>query len=271
MVGALALAVTVALSWAGSPPEAAAQSNYSPVPEQAAEEDSESAGKANSEENDEDSDSAGAQHAEYDAEESGADDRGDSSETGAEQGSSKEDDRPMPADPRAYCDRFMEPYVRSSSRKLYRALVGHDFDLEELQLQDWVTTQVETRSGQKKKVEFEVFREKEGRVAGLVDTERDYRRTLVVAMTDSGPIIASQKWRPSDEIDVKADCKPVGSRVEYPLVTLDEIDIEPFKFWGMRVLWRLPPSFSKGQQDRKNLYDTIVEVMSVERAAADAE
>ena len=180
-------------------------------------------------------------------------------------------DQPPPKleNPGAYCNRFMEPYVRSSARKLYRALSGHDFELQELNLQNWIDVKVRTPSGEEKTVEFEVHREKDRKVAGLVDTDRSYRRTLIVAMTDSGPLIASQKWPKKSEIENRAACQPLTSRVEYPVVPLDEIDIEPFKFWGMRVLWRLPTSYKKGRQNRENLYKTIVDVMSSERAGDD--
>lgn len=170
--------------------------------------------------------------------------------------------------PVQYCNEFIESYSRSSARKLYRALAGQGFDLKKVQLQDWVEVNVRLADDREETVEFKVHREKNGRAAGLIDDQRDYRRTLVVTSTDAGPVIASQKWPPSSQVHARGDCRPTSSRIEYPLVSMSSIDLEPFKFWGLRVIWRLPKSFKKGDHDRDSLYDTIVSVMSSERAAS---
>ena len=199
-----------------------------------------------------------------------------------EQTSDQRDDAEQPPEPSAgqngrraieadnpvdYCNQFMVPYLESSSRKLYRALAGRQYDLQQLSLQDWVELDVRLPNGEMQTVEFEVVRQKDGKVAGLVDSARNYRRTLVVAMPQAGPIITSYRWPESDDIGRRADCKPHSSRIEYPIVPVDEIDPEPFKFWGLRVIWRLPKSFDRGDQDRDNLYQTLSEVMSSERTA----
>lgn len=156
----------------------------------------------------------------------------------------------------------MTAYIESSSRKLYRAVAGQELTLEKLKLQDWVEVKAPSGDGDRTKVEFRVHRQKGGMVAGLVDTERAYRRTLIVAMTDRGPIVASHKWPSSEEVASGTKCRPTSSRIDYPIVTLSKLDVEPFKFWGLRVLWRLPPSFNKGRQNRDSVYKTIVEVMA---------
>ena len=156
----------------------------------------------------------------------------------------------------------MTAYIESASRKLYRALSAQEFTLEKLKLQDWVEVKIPSGDGDRKKVEFSVHRQKGDLVAGLVDTERTYRRTLVVAMTDKGPIVASLEWPSSEEVASGTKCRPTDSRLDYPIVTLSKLDIEPFKFWGLRVLWRLPPSFNKGRQNRESVYQTIIEVMT---------
>lgn len=187
----------------------------------------------------------------------------DGSESADEQGR-----EPIEADnPVDYCNQFMVPYMESSARKMYRALAGRNYSFEPLNLQDWVETEVRQANGDTRTVEFEVFREKDGKVAGLIDTERDYRRTLVVAMLDAGPIIASYTWPKQKAIASRGDCRPLGSQLEYPIVPTDDIDPEPFKFWGLRVIWRLPESFDRGDQDRDNLYQTIAETLKSERNA----
>jgi hypothetical protein len=195
----------------------------------------------------------------------GADDGGaETRETAENEASGGEQKSPV-----EYCNEFIESYSRSSARKLYRALAGQGFDLEEVQLQDWVDLEVQTPGGQEKTVEFEVHREKDGRAVGLVDDQRKYRRTLVVASTGAGPVVASQKWPASMDVHARGDCRPSSSRIEYPLVATSSVDLEPFKFWGLRVIWRLPKSFEKGDHDRDSVYDTIVSVMSSERTATD--
>ncbi len=171
--------------------------------------------------------------------------------------------------PVEYCNEFIEAYSRSSARKLYRALAGQGFELEKVQLQDWVEIAVQMPDGREKTVEFKVHREKNGKAAGLIDDQREYRRTLVVASTGAGPVVASQKWPASTDVHARGDCRPSSSRVEYPLVSTSSVDLEPFKFWGLRVIWRLPKSFEKGAHDRDSLYNTIVSVMSSERTASD--
>ncbi len=166
--------------------------------------------------------------------------------------------------PTEYCDEFLESYARSSARKLYRALNGQGFELEKVQLQDWIDVDVRTPSGEVETVEFGVYREKGGRAAGLADSEREYQRTLIVASTGVGPVVVSQKWPAFDELGSRSECRPISSRIEYPQVATDSIDIKPFKFWGLRVIWRLPKAFAEGDHDRENLYETMVEVMSSE-------
>lgn len=195
----------------------------------------------------------------------GDDETGDTPDT-PDEATDEKADAPIEADnPVDYCDQFMKPYLESSARKLYRALAGRDYEFQTLSLQDWVELDVRQPDGGTRTVEFEVFRQKDGNVAGLVDTRREYRRTLVVTMLDVGPVITSYAWPDPEAVDNRGDCRPTTSRIDYPVVPADDVDPEPFKFWGLRVIWRLPKSFDRGDQHRENLYETIAEVLKAER------
>lgn len=164
--------------------------------------------------------------------------------------------------PVEYCDQYMTQYLESAGRKLYRALSGENFSLEKLGGRDHVEIAVPNSSGDQVETKFMVVPEKEGRVAALVDTERNHRRTAVLAMTDSGPVIAILDWPDRSEIDQRADCAPVQSRVARPPGTSDEIDIDPFKYWGLRVVWRIPNSFANGSYDGPDIWEAAADVLS---------
>lgn len=180
------------------------------------------------------------------------------------------DDTPRPEsqevrrieDPVEYCDQYMPQYLESAGRKLYRALSGENFSLEKIDGRDHVEITVPSSSGDPIETKFTVVSEKEGRVGALVDANRDHRRTAVLAMTDSGPVVALLEWPDRSEIDQRADCAPVRSRVARPSGTSDEIDIEPFKYWGLRVVWRIPNSFATGSYDGPDIWETAADVLS---------
>ena len=133
------------------------------------------------------------------------------------------------------CDNFMEDYARSSARKLTRALSGQGYGLETLELNE--TFAAKLPDGE---ATFEVFFEKKNRAAGVADETRAHRRTYTIVGTDQGPVVTSHLWPPQKEIARGAECRPDSSRIEAPKVAVRAVDVEPFKFWGLRVTWHLP-------------------------------
>lgn len=147
------------------------------------------------------------------------------------------------------CDEFMEAYLQSASRKLYRSLQGHGFTLEQISLQPWMDLQV-TVDGETRAANFSLIQEKNGKVAALLDSEHQVRRTWVVAHTEAGALMTRFTWPAPDAIDSLEDCRPIRSSIAHPEAPLSRIvDVEPFKFWGLRVLWRLPADFKPGAAD----------------------
>ena len=134
------------------------------------------------------------------------------------------------------CDRFMESYVRSSARKLWRAL-SDDYNLEPLQLDETLEFAGIAPGGDEPR-RFEVLLEQDGKIAGVVDRTREFERTYIIAHARFGPIIVSQTWQPRHLRD--QGCEPVGSAVEFPRTVAPTVDIEPFHYWGLRASWRIP-------------------------------
>jgi hypothetical protein len=166
------------------------------------------------------------------------------------------------------CDQFIAAYMRSASRKLFRALQGHDYKLRPIELQEWLDIEVGQGDGPRE-VSFDVLREKESLVVSLVDSERAYRNTFVAALTTDGPVIARFEWPSVAAVEQRGEaCRPTRSKIERPSAPLSKIvDIEPFKFWGLRVVWRLPSKFKgsgsnpKSAEGRGALYSVLVDVV----------
>ncbi|GEM_PF-3404488 len=166
------------------------------------------------------------------------------------------------------CDEFIGAYMKSASRKLFRALQGHDYKLRPIELQQWLDIEV-SQGDSTREVSFEVLPEKEGLVVSLVDSERAYRTTFVAALTTDGPVIASFEWPGAAAVEGGEACRPTRSKIERPSAPLSKIvDIEPFKFWGLRVVWRLPSKFKESTSDvpdssegRGALYAVLVDVV----------
>lgn len=137
------------------------------------------------------------------------------------------------------CDRYMEAHTRSAARKLGRALDRGEYGFESVTLEDRFTVSEEELS-REGAVEFEVHLEKMGEVAAVVDRRRDWEQTYVVAKAAVGPIVISKTWEPRDERDDSAECRPFSSSVEYPEHPATSVDIEPFRYWGLRAGWRIP-------------------------------
>ncbi|MFW5968117.1 MAG: hypothetical protein ACOCV2_11395 [Persicimonas sp.] len=130
------------------------------------------------------------------------------------------------------CDGYMKAYARSASRKLARAFRGQDYQLEDLPDRSTLSADGQT---------FEIAYEEDGLLASAVERTRDHRNSYVMAQTPRGPIIAAHRWPGRQKVaSGRADCKPLASRILMPNVPVSDIDTEPFKFWGLRVVWHLP-------------------------------
>ncbi len=144
-------------------------------------------------------------------------------------------------DERSDCDRFIEDYTRSSARKLWRGLNrgNWNYNLQVVPFSDPV--EVKKEGEDEKIIQFELFREADGRIVGAVDRQREWEFTYLIAMSSIGPIIVSQTWQPRHLRDSGQACEPIASTVEWPISSAPSVDMEPFRYWGLRVSWRIPP------------------------------
>ena len=140
---------------------------------------------------------------------------------------------------RSECDRFIEAYLRSSARKVHRALGRGDYNLSPVDLDDVFEVSTKVNEGSQS-LEFETFREHDGRVVGVADRSREWVKTYIIAHAQFGPIVISQTWQPRHLRDAGQACEPIYSNVEWPPLPGSTVDIEPFDFWGVRVVWRVP-------------------------------
>lgn len=159
------------------------------------------------------------------------------------------------------CDQYMELHVRSAARKLGRALDRGEYGFQSVDLDDPFVVTGEAL-GTEAPVEFDILLEKMGEVAVVIDRQRGWEQTYVVAEADIGPIVISQTWKPRDERGSDAGCQPVKSAVEWPPHPASSVDVEPFRYWGLRAAWRIPSSgmiepFDEGLEEA--LKKTIVE------------
>ncbi|MGM0558378.1 MAG: hypothetical protein ACQEVA_18480 [Myxococcota bacterium] len=153
------------------------------------------------------------------------------------------------------CDGYMKLYAQSASRKLARALSGQGYRLETLDLPDTVEAD---RNGQP--TTYETYFEKDKRAAGLVDTSRRARRSFVVVGTQQGPVMTSHQWPARSDIANGTRCRPTSSRIDFPRVAVRSVDVEPFKYWGLRISWHLPESFDDNSTDSDHAF--VEEVIS---------
>lgn len=135
------------------------------------------------------------------------------------------------------CDEYMEAYLRSSARKVHRALSGGDYELASLTLPEEMAVSLGD-AGQE--VVFETFEEHGGQVVGIADRRREWGKTYVVAKVSFGPIIISQSWQARHLRNAGQACAPIFSTVEWPEQVASTVAMEPFEFWGVRVVWRIP-------------------------------
>lgn len=151
------------------------------------------------------------------------------------------------------CQDFKIGWSESSARKLFRAMRYHDADLSSVDLQPWVDVSVTSRRGLQP---FSVHPQNSGRAAGVVPLDPTWTFTYVVAQTETGPVVASQKWPTPQELDDGATCRPISSRIEFPAGKAVDVAIEPFRMWGMRVAKSLG-----GDTIDRPTYDALVGVI----------
>ncbi|TXD35823.1 hypothetical protein FRC98_14200 [Lujinxingia vulgaris] len=144
------------------------------------------------------------------------------------------------AEERSACDVYMESYARSVARKLDRAMSTGDYALQTLDGLGEALRIEGALVGRDEPLVFDVYKEASGRVAGLVDRRREWTQTYTVALGRSGPIIMSHTWQARRLRESGQPCDPFTSAVEWPGVTSSTVDVEPFKFWGLRASWRIP-------------------------------
>ncbi len=141
----------------------------------------------------------------------------------------------------ASCDRYMIAYARSASRKLGRSLSGQKYELTELPSR----TGFEASLAGDQTRQFEVVYEHDNAIAGLVEKTREHRTSYTITRTSTGPVITRHDWPEREAIaSGKKECKPTSSAIMAPEVPVAAIDVEPFKFWGLRVVWHLPTEFA---------------------------
>lgn len=160
-----------------------------------------------------------------------------------------------------YCREYIAAFARSSARKLYRALSGQGFDMKPIDLGGSIELKARTSEGSREMVTFDVLTQNDRLVAGFVDRAREYRRILIAAHTTDGPVVASQLWPVPTEVPSTNACRPVDSQIAVPPLTLGDLDIEPFKFWGLRIVWRLPRGYESDRKGPDALRDSLTEAL----------
>ena len=148
------------------------------------------------------------------------------------------------------CYSHRELYAKSSARKLYRALRSKGWRLKDLAMSGPI--EIERRDT---KLQFQLFAQNEGKAAALVASS--WRETYAIVLTKYGPVIAAHRWPTKAELrSGKFACEPVSSRIAFPGLEVTAVDVEPFEFWGLRVVWRLPNKLNR-QARKTTLYDAI--------------
>lgn len=159
------------------------------------------------------------------------------------------------------CDRYIEAYLRSAARKLLRPLSRGDYDLQPVELDDPFEVTGETL-GLDDPVQFELLREGpgDGRVIGVVDRRRMWEQTYLVANSAVGPIVISHRWQARHLRDAGQACRPIASSVQWPPLTASSVDPEPFDYWGLRAVWRIPP-VDTSEPSTEELEEVLITVM----------
>ncbi len=140
------------------------------------------------------------------------------------------------APPKNTCSASKIKFLESASRKLYRAISGKGYKIKKLGLGS-------LRVGDQN---FKVVPQKEGKVIGVFNASHAFG--YVAINTTRGHIIARLKW---------SGCRPSETRILSPRVSMPNVDLEPFKYWGLRVLWNLPSRLGKSENMKESLTNMI--------------
>lgn len=128
-------------------------------------------------------------------------------------------------------------YLQSASRKLYRAVSG-SYKIRKIGIGSLTV-------GDRR---FTSYPESDGKVIGFLHSSHRYG--YIALNTTRGHIIAKMKWK---------NCLPVSTKIASPQVLTPNIDLEPFKYWGSRVLWILPSKLGKSENFKESLTNIIKE------------
>lgn len=157
------------------------------------------------------------------------------------------------------CDRYIEAYVRSSARKMHRAMSRGEYQLEPVELSDPLQVDGEALNTSDE-MRFDLFSEEGGELVGVIDRRREWEQTYLVAQASFGPIVVSQTWQARHLRDSGQACEPIYSTVEWPSLPAPTVDIEPFEYWGLRVVWRVPSPEAASSTER-SVEQVLLEVM----------
>ncbi|MFB6262839.1 MAG: hypothetical protein ABEL76_04330 [Bradymonadaceae bacterium] len=166
-------------------------------------------------------------------------------------------EEPSDSDPSRPCPEVITERTRQMAAKLHDALASHGFRFRPVDLGG--TLEVSRSSA--RPLTFDVDRRRSGRAVALVDPRLHHRTTIVAVSTHSGPVVAWLEWPHADQIETGSACEPTGSRVVHPDVPWPMIDAKPLQWWGLRVLWRIPPSFNSGPASSEtSIRDVVMEM-----------
>ncbi len=141
--------------------------------------------------------------------------------------------------PKNACAANKTKYLESASRKLYRAISGKGYKIKKIGLKSLSV-------GDHR---FEIVPQKDGKVLGLLS--KSHSHGYVAINTTRGHIITKMKWK---------NCRPVSTTIVSPKVSVPSVDMEPFKYWGLRVLWTLPNRLGK----TKNIKDSLTKIIKAD-------
>ena len=127
-------------------------------------------------------------------------------------------------------------YIQSASRKLYRAISGKGYKIKKIKMTD-------LRIGEHL---YQSFPQKEGKVLGLMSKKSG--SAFVLINTNRGHLLTKLNWK---------NCRPVSSSILSPHVSISKVDMKPFKYWGLRVLWTLPRTLGKEKNIHKILASSV--------------
>ncbi|MFW6058071.1 MAG: hypothetical protein ACOC9W_04370, partial [Persicimonas sp.] len=150
---------------------------------------------------------------------------------------------------------------------LGRSMGGQDYELTELTSRTGFEANVAGEEARK----FEVIYEHDNTIAGLVEKTREHRTSYTITRTSTGPVITRHDWPERQAIaSGKKECKPTSSAIMAPEVPVAPIDVEPFKFWGLRVVWHLPSEFPDSDRPA-DPFEALRDVLAADRDGKDVD